>query len=614
MQMLAQSAFLKALGWSLLNSLWQMSFLWLVYFVINFSSKKITANAKHNLAVVLLCAGFGWFLFSFLNYYIQSENGVSFFTFSVMGDGNLPAIFFNNVKIFVEQALPYLTCVYLVVLAFQLSQYSKDYLASKRLMNDGLHKINADLRLFSQEIAYRLGINKKVKIYLSSLVDSPMTLGFFKYIILIPLATINNLSTQQIEAILLHELAHIKRNDYLLNLLMTIVEIIFFFNPFSRLFINVIKKERENSCDDLVMQFNYDPHLYVMALLSLEKSRHTAHQLAMAAIGKNNKLLLQRVKRITGQKHAQTPVKPKLFFFFFISIVLCGVVQFKVLQTTLQSTITKASNKNGLINTETQQPVFFSALSLMNNKSDNLPPRAKTKNKSAAVNKDDANVSEDDQTMPGEVSPDLAEDQQSTDNAVAVAQSQPVAMDFSIQTQKPNNIAEENIVQSQSDYPYVPSASFSYQAIQDTSLVKEFSVSPNDMGEGNSKTTTIKILTPNEWKKIEKEMKVNSKDIVINLHKINTELQKAVGTIDLEKINNEVVSSSSEQEANRIKNDIQVQVQALVSVKTNQSQSKKLFGEIKLNQLKLQQKFIQQQQEILKKLKETKRRSKVIYI
>src|SRR5579871_4214197 len=299
MQMLAQSAFLKALGWSLLNSLWQMSFLWLVYFVINFSSKKITANAKHNLAVVLLCAGFGWFLFSFLNYYIQSENGVSFFTFSVMGDGNLPAIFFNNVKIFVEQALPYLTCVYLVVLAFQLSQYSKDYLASKRLMNDGLHKINADLRLFSQEIAYRLGINKKVKIYLSSLVDSPMTLGFFKYIILIPLATINNLSTQQAEAILLHELAHIKRNDYFLNLLVTVTGILFFFNPFAKLLIRNIRKETENSCDDLVMQFRYDPHSYASALLSLEKMRNH-HQLAMAANGRNNHLLLARVKRIQG--------------------------------------------------------------------------------------------------------------------------------------------------------------------------------------------------------------------------------------------------------------------------------------------------------------------------
>ncbi|MBC7587673.1 MAG: M56 family metallopeptidase [Chitinophagaceae bacterium] len=92
-----------------------------------------------------------------------------------------------------------------------------------------------DWKIFVKQVSYQLGIKKNVNIYLSELVTTPMTIGFLKPIILVPLASINHLSAEQIEAVLLHELAHIKRLDYLFNLFLSVTETILFFNPFTQL-------------------------------------------------------------------------------------------------------------------------------------------------------------------------------------------------------------------------------------------------------------------------------------------------------------------------------------------------------------------------------------------
>jgi hypothetical protein len=142
-------------------------------------------------------------------------------------------------------------------------------------------------------------------------------------VILLPLAICSNLTTAQVEAILIHELAHIRRNDFLLNLVVTLLEGLFFFNPFVRRLIADLRKEREHCCDDQVLQFCYDPHSYVSALLAVASSdRQTA--LAMAATGgSNDQLLLQRAKRILMKQ--RTGDKPGPFALLFLVLLLTAV-------------------------------------------------------------------------------------------------------------------------------------------------------------------------------------------------------------------------------------------------------------------------------------------------
>ena len=144
-----------------------------------------------------------------------------------------------------------------------------------------------------------MGIRKPVSIWLSENVTSPVTIGFLKPVILIPIAAITNLTTRQLESLLLHELSHIKRHDYLINLLINCVSTILYFNPFVKLFMRSIEREREKSCDEMVIQFQCDPHGYATALLQLEKANHFTKPLTLAASGKKNDLL-HRIEMILG--------------------------------------------------------------------------------------------------------------------------------------------------------------------------------------------------------------------------------------------------------------------------------------------------------------------------
>ncbi|OYW16041.1 MAG: hypothetical protein B7Z54_09855, partial [Sphingobacteriales bacterium 12-47-4] len=148
-----------------------------------------------------------------------------------------------------------------------------------------------------------IGVRRPVQVWISSLVKSPVTVGFLRPMILIPLAAVNHLDMRQMESVLLHELAHIRRKDYLFNFLLTIIQSLLYFNPFVRWMIQQIEEDRESSCDQLVIQFGYNAHSYATALLALEKGwpgvEKQALSMAMAATG-GNKGLMKRIEQIVG--------------------------------------------------------------------------------------------------------------------------------------------------------------------------------------------------------------------------------------------------------------------------------------------------------------------------
>jgi hypothetical protein len=135
----------------------------------------------------------------------------------------------------------------------------------------------------------------------SSLVDVPTVIGFLKPVVLLPATALGGLTLQQVEAILAHELAHIRRHDYLVNLLQTLVETVLFYHPAVWWVSRRIRIERENCCDDLAVSLCGDPVTYATALAELEAMRSSGpvpeRHIAMAATGGS---LLQRVRRLLG--------------------------------------------------------------------------------------------------------------------------------------------------------------------------------------------------------------------------------------------------------------------------------------------------------------------------
>lgn len=330
MQHLFQSSFLQALGYAIANSLWQTALVWLIYMSAS-RLLSMSAAAKYRLAVASQVTGFVWFVFTFQFYYQQYNTAwQSTANFEVVPQVQQEAV--NNTGIFsqfihwianAELLLPYISMAYLLLMMVLCVRWMMGYQKTQLIRSNGLQKMPAEWRLFVKKIALQLSIKKEVRIFLSSTITSPLTIGFWKPVILIPVASINHLSTDQLEAVLLHELAHIKRYDYVVNILLSIVEISLFFNPFTQLLSKSIHKERENSCDDWVLQFKYDATVYAQALLRIA-SLQTIPAFAMAATGKKNELLI-RVKRMIEQKENRFSYRRQLLAFLIMTGILSSI-------------------------------------------------------------------------------------------------------------------------------------------------------------------------------------------------------------------------------------------------------------------------------------------------
>jgi len=154
------------------------------------------------------------------------------------------------------------------------------------MWNDRLH-----------HLARKIDINKVVQLAESAVAQAPVVIGYFKPMILIPMGMLGGLSTQQLESIIIHELVHIRRRDYIVNLLQSLLETIFFFNPFVWIVSNIIRREREHCCDDAVIAIHGNPLAYAHALAALEEARLSRAGLALS-FAENKNQLLNRIKRI----------------------------------------------------------------------------------------------------------------------------------------------------------------------------------------------------------------------------------------------------------------------------------------------------------------------------
>lgn len=271
-----------------------MAIIWICWQIIAAMTTRTSAALRAKTATTLLFIGFGWFIITF----IQTLKA-------------LPGELANPAQAWVAGVspdllqtllhyLPVVSIVYLLLMVIPIFRLIRNIRYVKLIRTYGLQKISADWRIFTSTISEQLGIRKKVQIWISDFVSSPVTIGFLKPVILIPLAAINNLEPAQLEAVILHELAHIRRYDYLVNLLVNIIRTILYLNPFVKAMAKDIEQEREKSCDELVMQFQYDAHQYASALLLLEKSSHQTKPLLLSAGGSNKNELLKRVETLLG--------------------------------------------------------------------------------------------------------------------------------------------------------------------------------------------------------------------------------------------------------------------------------------------------------------------------
>ncbi|MDN5289290.1 MAG: family metallopeptidase [Mucilaginibacter sp.] len=313
---------IKALCTTLLHSLWQGLILAAFAGLVVTCTRKLTPAKRYN----LLIAGLVVFATATICTFITQLNRVHDHT-------NVPVAFQTHTgniltSIKTDQPVAHRSTVtnmaigymnkhaYTIVLVWFLIVFAR----SLQLLT-GLHglyhlrrkamfTIDGDWEKQVKVMADKMGIQRIVGIAESGIAKVPMVIGHLKPLILLPIGLITAMPPAEIEAILVHELAHIRRRDYLVNLLQSLLEIVFFFNPAVLWLSALIRAERENCCDDIAIAQTSNKVNYIRALVTCQEYRLSAPAYAMAIKGKQNHLLA-RVKRLASGSNQSLNVMEK---------------------------------------------------------------------------------------------------------------------------------------------------------------------------------------------------------------------------------------------------------------------------------------------------------------
>ena len=157
-------------------------------------------------------------------------------------------------------------------------------------------------------LAARLRISRPVRVLGSAVVQVPAVIGWLRPVILLPASALTGLTPLQLDALLAHELAHVRRYDYVVNLLQSVVETLLFYHPAAWWVSQQVREEREHCCDDLAVAVCGDAHFYATALLGMERLRVTPPAFALAATGRGG-ALMGRIRRLVAP--VQTEIFPR---------------------------------------------------------------------------------------------------------------------------------------------------------------------------------------------------------------------------------------------------------------------------------------------------------------
>jgi beta-lactamase regulating signal transducer with metallopeptidase domain len=189
-----------------------------------------------------------------------------------------------------------------------------------RLRNRNTSSASASLVDRVEKLTHRLRVSRPVRLAQSALVEVPTVIGAVKPLILLPASAMTGLSAEQLDAILAHEIAHIRRHDYFVNLIQTVIETLLFYHPAVWWLSSRIRQERENCCDDIASAACENPLRYAQALVRMEELRTPGGSLVLTATGGNLKL---RIRRLLGQ-HTRQESRPGWWVGGLVSLLIVG--------------------------------------------------------------------------------------------------------------------------------------------------------------------------------------------------------------------------------------------------------------------------------------------------
>jgi len=318
--------FINALGQAIFESCGQALLIYVVLQLLMQLFPAVSSKYRYDVNYLGLIIITCWFLGNLVKIYLHNEEMSKFSIYilgtpAIYGTKNLPTLL-QQAEAFITTYAKYITGLYMIGLLLQGFKLMGGFVHIHHIRKQKNLSADSFWSKKAEQLSAQLKVVKKVALYFSAQVDVPLTIGYFKPIIIFPIALINNLDTEQTEAILMHELAHIKRHDYLLNILQCIMETLLCFNPFVWLISKTIRQEREYCCDDIVMDADYNNFTYSKALFLIAQQNNQNYALAMASANKNKYPLLNRIKRLNTMKTNDS--LPKFHLLVIVAVVAIG--------------------------------------------------------------------------------------------------------------------------------------------------------------------------------------------------------------------------------------------------------------------------------------------------
>jgi len=336
---------IEALGWTLFHALWQgalaaLGFAAVLYFFRRYSARVRYGLGLATLALVLLMSGL-----TFWNHYSGSGpagSAAQVHQAATASASTQPAAlvvpaaatgeesrsqrivaFFGD---YFGRHLPLFVSLWLLGVLFLTLRFSGSLLYIQRLKYWQNRPLPEPWPEKLQELAARAGLRRPLRLLESLRLKTPVVIGHLKPVLLLPAGLVAGLPADEVEALLAHELAHILRRDYLVNVMQHLVDILFFFHPGLRWISAAVRQEREHCCDDFAVELCGDARHYALALARLQAVGTGYPQPALAAAGRAHKLL-RRIARLLG--------KPRLVHDFregFVSALLLVFCLFGMLK------------------------------------------------------------------------------------------------------------------------------------------------------------------------------------------------------------------------------------------------------------------------------------------
>ena len=296
------SSHFEALGFTLVHFCWQAMILAAVYRLAELTAPRMRNQSRYALGLVLMLA----MLFVAAATFIYEENRLSAVPDLAVAAPFLPTATPN---LTLAAFLPWLDAAWVMgVIALSVRMAGSLWFINK--LSKYAQPVPESVANRFAHAARRLGLGGKVRIRLHPAINGPFVIGALRSVVYLPVSALTTLDPDQLDAVLAHELEHIRRADYVWNLVQSLIETLFFFHPTVWWLGAKLRDQRELCCDDAALRTCQDPLIYATALLSLEEQRREP-RLAMALNGEGSgRSLMSRIARMLGEKSALPRVNP----------------------------------------------------------------------------------------------------------------------------------------------------------------------------------------------------------------------------------------------------------------------------------------------------------------